>query len=167
MVVQPAYSTISSSQRKHHEAAPVYVQSSAIAVPMAQHHIQHQQNQQFHSPSNGSFAPQQCKVGPYSVQGGAQVYNTVYGSPPNSAATVVAVLPQQAQQASAPMMLHHLGPQPVQNHPADMADKAARMGYLNDHAENMPRRMVAAGQPVEYNTFHDGLSSVGNAAWSG
>ncbi|KAM3299959.1 hypothetical protein ACQJBY_041125 [Aegilops geniculata] len=167
MVVQPAYSTISSSQRKHHEAAPVYVQSSAIAVPIAEHHIQHQQTQQFHSPGNGSFAPQQCKVGPYSVQGGAQAYNPVYGSPPNSAATFVAVLPQQAQQASAPMMLHHLGPQPVQNHPADMADKAARMGYLNDHAENMPRRMVAAGQPVEYNAFHDGLSSVGNGAWSG
>ena len=65
------------------------------------------------------------------------------------------------------MMLHHLGPQAVQNRPVDMADKAARMGYLNDQLKNMPIRMVAAGQPVEFNAFHDGLSSVGNAAWSG
>uniref|UniRef100_A0ACD5T7F4 Uncharacterized protein n=1 Tax=Avena sativa TaxID=4498 RepID=A0ACD5T7F4_AVESA len=170
-VVQPSYSTISSSQRKHHEASPIYVQSSAISVPMAEHNLQHQQPQQFHSPGNGSFAPQASKIGlrgvsPYPVQGSAQAYNTVYGSPPNNAATFVAVLPQQTQ-VSAPMMLHHLGPQAVQNHPVDMADKAARMSYLNDHAENMPLRMVAAGQPVEFNTFHDGLSSVGNGAWSG
>jgi hypothetical protein len=171
MVVQPSYSTISSSQRKHHEVAPIYVQSSAISVPMAEHNLQHQQPQQFHSPGNGSFAPQPSKVGlhsvsPYPVQGSAQAYSTVYGSPPNNAATFVAVLPQQAQ-VSAPMMLHHLGPQAVQNHPVEMADKAPRMSYLNDHVENMPLRMVAAGQPVEFNTFHDGLSSVGNAAWSG
>ncbi|CAM0953913.1 unnamed protein product [Alopecurus aequalis] len=134
MVVQPSYSTISSSQRKHHEVAPIYVQSSAIPVPMAQHNIQHQQpQQQFHSPGNGSFAPQPskaglCGVSPYAVQGSAQAYSTVYGSPPNNAApTFVAVLPQQAQ------------------------------------VENMPLRMVTAGQPVEFNTFHDGLS----AAWSG
>ncbi|KAM0922426.1 hypothetical protein ACQ4PT_006169 [Festuca glaucescens] len=165
MVVQPSYSTISSSQRKHHDV-PVYVQSSAISVPMAEHNVQHQQPQQFHSPGNGSFAPQPSKVGlhgvsPYSVQGSAQAYNTVYGSPPNNSATFVAVLPQQAQ-VTAPMMLHHLGPQAVQSHPVDMADKAARMGYLNDQV-----RMVTAGQPVEFNAFHDGLSSVGNAAWSG
>jgi hypothetical protein len=166
MVVQPSYSTISSSQRKHHEVAPIYVQSNAISVPMAEHNLQHQLSQQFHSPANGSFAPQPSKVdlrgvAPYSVQGSAQAYNTVYGSPPNNAATFVAVLPQQAQ-VSAPMMLHHLGPQGVQNHPVDMADKAARMGYLNDQV-----RMVTAGQPVEFNPFHDGLSSVGNGAWSG
>ena len=172
--MQPSYSTISSSQRKHHEVAPVYVQSSAISVPMAEHNLQHQQPQpqQFHSPGNSSFAPQPSRAGlhgvsPYAaVQGSAQAYSTVYGSPPNNAATFVAVLPQQAQ-VSAPMMLHHLGPQGVQNHPVDMADKAARMGYLNDQVENMPLRMVTAGQPVEFNTFHDGLSSVGNAAWSG
>jgi hypothetical protein len=171
MVVQPSYSTISSSQRKHHDVAPVYVQSSAISVPMAEHNLQHQQPQQFHSPGNGSFAPQPSKVGlrgvsPYSVQGSAQAYNTVCGSPPNNAATFVAVLPQQAQ-VSAPMMLHHLGPQAMQNHQVDMADKAARMGYPNDLVDSMPLRMVAAGQPVEFSPFRDGLSSVGNAAWSG
>lgn len=174
-VVQPSYSTISSSQRKHHEVAPIYVQSSAISAPMPEHNLQHQQPQQFHLPGNGSFAPQPNKVGlrgvsPYAVQGGAQVYNTVYGSPSSNPPTVVAVLPQQ-RQVSAPMMLHHLGPQVVQNHPVDMADKAARMGYLNDQVESMAPRMVTAGQPVEFNTFHDGLSSCGNGlipqAWSG
>ncbi|KAL6618786.1 hypothetical protein ACP70R_033925 [Stipagrostis hirtigluma subsp. patula] len=172
MVVQPAYSTISSPQRKHHEVAPIYVQSSAISVPLAD---QHQQPQQLHPLGNGSFAPQPgkaglCGVASYTVQGSAQTYNTAYGSPSSNPATVVAVLNQQAQ-ASAPMVLHHLGPQSVQNHRVDMVEKAARMGYSKDQVENIGIRMVTAGQPVEFNPMHDRLSSVSNAmapqAWSG
>jgi hypothetical protein len=171
MVVQPSYSTISSSQRKHHEVAPIYVQSNTVSVPSAE---RHQQPQQLHSLGNGSFVPQPNKVGPcgvapYTVQGSAQTYNTAYGSPSNNPATIVAVLNQQAH-GSAPMVLHHLGPQSVQNHP-DIAEKVARMGYSTDQVEGIAFRMVAAGQPAEYNPLHDRLSSVNHGvapqAWSG
>ncbi|TVU20323.1 hypothetical protein EJB05_36528 [Eragrostis curvula] len=169
MVVQPSYSTISSPQRKHHEVAPIYVQSSPISIPMAE------QPQQLHPLSNGSFVPQPSKVGPcsvasYMVQGSGQNYNTAYGSPSSNPPTVVAVLNQQSQ-ASAPMMLHHLGPQAVQNHHVDMAERAARMAYSKDQAESIALRMVTAGQHAEFNPMHDRLSSVSNVvtpqAWSG
>ncbi|RCV16557.1 hypothetical protein SEVIR_3G150000v4 [Setaria viridis] len=171
MVVQPSYSTISSSQRKHHEVAPIYVQSNTVSVPSAE---RRQQPQQLHSLGNGSFVPQPSKVGPcgvapYTVQGSAQTYNTAYGSPSSNPATIVAVLNQQAH-GNAPMVLHHLGPQSVQNHP-DVAEKVARMGYSNDQVEGIALRMVAAGQPAEYNPLHDRLSSVSHGvapqAWSG
>ncbi|GJM89735.1 hypothetical protein PR202_ga05951 [Eleusine coracana subsp. coracana] len=169
MVVQPSYSTISSPQRKNHEVAPIYVQSSSISVPMAE------QPQQFHTVSNGSFGPQAnklapCSVASYMVPGSAQTYNTAYGSPSSNPPTVVAVVNQQSQ-TSAPMMLHHLGPQAMQNHRVDMAERAARMGYSKDQAESIALRMVAAGHPTEFNTMHDRLSSVSNVvtpqAWSG
>ncbi|KAL6848660.1 hypothetical protein ACP4OV_021243 [Aristida adscensionis] len=172
MVVQPSYSTISSSQRKHHEVTPIYVQSSAISVPLAD---QQQQPQHLSTLGNGSFAPQPsksglCGIASYAVQGNAQTYNSAYGSPSSNPATVVALLNQQAQ-ASAPMMLHHLGPQPVQNHRVDMVEKAARMGYSNDQVESIGIRMGAAGKPVDFNTMHDRLSSVSHAmapqTWSG
>ncbi|XP_062180400.1 chromatin modification-related protein eaf-1-like isoform X2 [Phragmites australis] len=171
MVVQPSYSTISSAQR-HHEVAPVYVQSSAISVPFAEHR---QQPHQLHPLSNSSFGPQQTKVGPcgvaaYTVQGSAQNYNTAYGSPSSNPATVFAVLNQQAH-ASAPMVLHHLGPQTVQNHPVDIVEKAARMGYSKDQVDSMVLCMATASQPVEFNPMHDRLSSISNGvaaqAWSG
>ncbi|KAL5230617.1 hypothetical protein ABZP36_029393 [Zizania latifolia] len=151
MGVQPSYSTISSSERSHHEAAPIYVQSSTISVPLAEHNLQHQQPQQL-QPLGGSFKPSNLSlhgVASYTVQGSAQVYNNAYGNPSNNAATVVSALPQQAQ-SSAPMVLHHLGPQSVQNQPVDMVEKAARMGYFKDQAESMALRMVTAGQPVEF-----------------
>ncbi|KAG2617560.1 hypothetical protein PVAP13_3NG181927 [Panicum virgatum] len=159
MVVQPSYSTISSSQRKHHEVAPTYVQSNTVSVPLAEPH----QPQQLHSLGHCSFVPQPSKVGPsgvapYAVQGSAQTYNTAYGSPSSNPATIVAVLNQQAH-GSALMVLHHLGPQSVQNHP-DIAEKVARMGYSKDQVEGIALRMVAAGQPAEYNPLHDRLSSV-------
>jgi hypothetical protein len=169
MVVPPSYSTISSSQRKHHEAAPIYVQSNTVSVPLAEQH------QQLHSLNNGSFVPQPSKVNPcgvtsYTVQGNAQTYSPAYGSPSSNPATIVAVLNQQAH-CSAPMVLHHLGPQSVQNHPVDIAEKVAWMGYSKDQAEGLALRMVAAGQPAEYNHLHDRLSSVGHGvaphAWSG
>ncbi|XP_066367010.1 uncharacterized protein [Miscanthus floridulus] len=169
MVVPPSYSTISSSQQKHHEAAPIYVQSNTVSVPLAEQH------QQLHSLNNGSFVPQPSKVNPcgvasYAVQGNAQTYSPAYGSPSSNPATIVAVLNQQAH-CSAPMVLHHLGPQSVQNHPVDIAEKVARMGYSKDQAEGLALRMVAAGQPAEYNHLHDRLSSVGHGvaphAWSG
>jgi len=169
MVVPPSYSTISSSQRKHHEAAPIYVQSNTVSVPLAE------QQQQLHSLSNGSFVPQPSKVNPcgvtsYTVQGNAQAYNPAYGSPSSNPAAIVAVLNQQAH-SSAPMVLHHLGPQSVQNHPVDIAEKVARMGYSKDQVEGLALRMVAAGQPAEYNHLHDRLSSVSHGvaphAWSG
>ncbi|KAL5203113.1 hypothetical protein ABZP36_014065 [Zizania latifolia] len=151
MGVQPSYSTISSSQRNHHEVAPIYVQSRAISVPLAENNLQHQQAQQL-QPHGGSFKPSKVSlhgVTSYTVQGSAQAYNNAYGNPSNNAATVVAVLPQQAQ-SSAPMVLHHLGPQSVQNHPVDMVEKAARMGYLKDQAESMTLQMATVGQPVEF-----------------
>lgn len=172
MVVQPSYSTISSSQRKHHEVAPIYVQSNTVSVPLAE---QRQQPQQLHSIGNGSFVPQPSKVSPcgfasYTVQGNAQTYNTAYGSPSSNPATVVAVLNQQAH-GSAPMMLHHLGPHSVQNHPVDIAEKVARMGYSKDQVEGIALRVVAAGQPAEYNPQYDRMSSVSHMAapqaWSG
>uniref|UniRef100_A0A0A9F2S8 DUF1421 domain-containing protein n=1 Tax=Arundo donax TaxID=35708 RepID=A0A0A9F2S8_ARUDO len=172
MIVQPSYSTISSAQRKHHEIAPIYVQSSAISVPLAE---QHQQPQQLHPLVNGSFGSQPSKVGPcgvaaYTLQGSAQTYNTAYGSPSSNPATVVAVLNQQAH-GSAPMALSHLGPQAVQNCPVDMVEKAARMCYSKDQVDNMVLRMATAGQPVEFNPMHDRLSSVSIAVtpqtWSG
>ncbi|GJN15213.1 hypothetical protein PR202_gb02107 [Eleusine coracana subsp. coracana] len=156
-------------QRKNHEVAPIYVQSSSISVPMAE------QPQQFHPVSNGSFGPQAnklapCSVASYMVPGSAQTYNTAYGSPSSNPPTVVAVVNQQSQ-TSAPMMLHHLGPQAMQQHRVDMAERAARMGYSKDQAESIALRMVAAGHPTEFNTMHDRLSSVGNVvtpqAWSG
>nr|CAB3464462.1 unnamed protein product [Digitaria exilis] len=148
MVVQPSYSTISSSQRKHHEVAPIYVPSNTVSVPGAE---QRQQPQQLHSLGNGSFVPQPSKLGPcgvapYTIHGSAQAYNTAYGSPSSNPATIVAVLNQQAH-GSAPMVFHHLGPQSVQNHP-DIAEKAARLGYPKD-PEGVALRMVAAGD-------HDG-----------
>ncbi|KAF0927231.1 hypothetical protein E2562_031027 [Oryza meyeriana var. granulata] len=152
MGVQPLYSTISSSQRNHHEVAPIYVQSSAISVPLAEHNIQAQQPQQLQSLANGSLKPSKVSLhglASYTVQGNAQAYNTAYGNPSNNAATVVAVLPQQAQ-SSSPMVLHHLGPQSLQNHPVDMVEKVARMGYFKDQAESMALRMATAGQPVEF-----------------
>ncbi|KAG8086405.1 hypothetical protein GUJ93_ZPchr0010g11095 [Zizania palustris] len=151
MGVQPSYSTISSSERSHHETAPIYVQSSTISVPLAEYNLQHQQPQQL-QPLGGSFKPSKLSlhgVPSYTVQGSAQVYNNAYGNLSNNAATVVSALPQQAQ-SSAPMVLHHLGPQSVQNQPVDMVEKAARMGYFNDQAESMALRMVTAGQPVEF-----------------
>jgi hypothetical protein len=169
-VVQPSYSTISSSQRKHHEVAPIYVQSNTVSVPLAEQ----RQPQQLHSLGNCSFLPQPSKVGPsgvapYTIQGSAQTYNTAYGSPSSNPATIVAVLNQQAH-GSAPMVLHHLGPQSVQNHP-DIAEKVARMGYSKDQVEGVALRMVAAGQPAEYNPLHDRLSSVSHGVapqtWSG
>ncbi|WVZ99583.1 hypothetical protein U9M48_044853 [Paspalum notatum var. saurae] len=172
VVVQPSYSTISSSQRKHHEVAPIYVQSNTVSVPLAE---QRQQPQQFHSLGNGSFLPQPskvspCGVAPYTVQGNAQTYNTAYGSPCNNPATIVAVLNQQAH-GSAPMMLHHLGSHSVQNHPVDISEKVARMGYSKDQVEGIALHMVAAGQPAEYNPQHDRLSSASLAGapqvWSG
>ncbi|BAS95325.1 chromatin modification-related protein eaf-1 isoform X2 [Oryza sativa Japonica Group] len=152
MAMQPSYSTISSSQRNHHEVAPVYVQSNTISVPLAEHSIQSQQPPQLQSFGNGSFKPSKVSlhgVASYTVQGNAQAYNTAYGNPSNNAATVVAVLPQQAQ-SSAPMVLHHLGPQSLQNHPIDMVEKVARMGYFKDQAESMALRMATAGQNVEF-----------------
>jgi hypothetical protein len=162
IVVQPSYSTISSSQRKHHEVAPIYVQSNAISVPMAE------QPQQPHPPTNGSFGPRSSKLGPctYMVQGGAQTYNTAYGSPSSNPPPVVAMLNHQSQTSSL-MLPHHLVPQAVQNHRVDMAG----MGYSKDQADSIAVRMVAAGQPAECNPMHDRLSSVGNVvtpqAWSG
>uniref|UniRef100_A0A0D9WJP4 DUF1421 domain-containing protein n=1 Tax=Leersia perrieri TaxID=77586 RepID=A0A0D9WJP4_9ORYZ len=152
MGVQPSYSTISSSQRNHHEVAPIYVQSSTISVPLAEHNLQHQQPQQLQSLCNGSFKPSKVSLhgaASYTVQGSAQAYNAAYGNLSNNAATVVAVLPQQPQ-SNAPMVLHHLGPQSVQNHPVDMAEKVARMSYFKDQAESMALRMATAGQPVEF-----------------
>uniref|UniRef100_J3M9Q0 DUF1421 domain-containing protein n=2 Tax=Oryza brachyantha TaxID=4533 RepID=J3M9Q0_ORYBR len=152
MGAQPSYSTISSSQRNHHEVAPIYVQSSSISVPLAEHNIQPQQPQQLQSLGNGSFKPSKVSVhgvASYTVQGNGQVYNTAYGCPSNNAAAVVAVLPQQAQ-SSSPMVLHHLGPQSLQNHPIDMVEKVARMGYFKDQAESIALRMASAGQPVEF-----------------
>ncbi|PWZ16115.1 hypothetical protein Zm00014a_015859 [Zea mays] len=171
IVLPPSYSTISSSQRKHHEAAPIYVQSNTVSVPLTEQH------QQFHSLGNGSFVPQPSKVSPcgvasYTVQGNAQAYSPAYGSPSSNPATIVAVLNQQAH-CSAPMVLHHLGPsQSVQNHPIGIADKVARMGYPKDQVvDGLALRMVDAGQPAECNTLHDRLSSVTHAvapqAWSG
>jgi hypothetical protein len=172
IVVPPSHSTISSSQRKHHEAAPIYVQSNTVSVPLTEQH------QQLHSLGNGSFVPQPSKVSPcgvasYTVQGNAQAYSPAYGSPSSNPATIVAVLNQQAH-CSAPMVLHHLGPsQSVQNHPIGIADKVARMGYPKDQqvVDGLALRMVAAGQPAEFNTLHDRLSSVTHAvapqAWSG
>nr|CAB3460735.1 unnamed protein product [Digitaria exilis] len=134
---------------------------------------QRQQPQQLHSLGNGSFVPQPSKLGPcgvapYTIHGSAQAYNTAYGSPSSNPATIVAVLNQQAH-GSAPMVFHHLGPQSVQNHP-DIAEKAARLGYPKD-PEGVALRMVAAGQPAEYNPMHDRLSSVSHGvaphAWSG
>ncbi|KAG8069445.1 hypothetical protein GUJ93_ZPchr0005g14713 [Zizania palustris] len=151
MGVQPSSSTISSSQRNHHEVAPIYVQSSAISGPLAENNLQHQQPQQL-QPLGGSFKPSKVSlhgVTSYTVQGSAQAYNNAFGNPSNNAATVVAVLPQQAQ-SSAPMVLHHLGPQSVQNHPVDMVEMAARMGYFKDQTESMTLRMATVGQPVEF-----------------
>ena len=48
------------------------------------------------------------------------------------------------------MVLHHLGPQSLQNHPIDMVEKVARMGYFKDQAESMALRMATAGQNVEF-----------------
>lgn len=171
MVVQPSYSTISSSQRKHHEVAPIYVQSNTVSVPGAD---QRQQPQQLHSLGNGSFVPQPSKLGPcgvapYTIHGSSQTYNTAYGSPSSNPATIVAVLNQQAH-GSAPMVLHHLGPQSVQNH-LDIAEKAARMGHAKDQVDGIALRMVAAGHPAEYNPMHDRMSSVSHGVaaqtWSG
>jgi len=169
IVVPPSYSTISSSHRKHHEAAPVYVQSNTVSVPLAEQH------QQLHSLGNGSFVPQPSKVSPcglasYTVQGNAQTYSPAYGSPSSNPATIVAVLNQQAH-GSSPMVLHHLGPQSVLNHPIDIAEKVTRMGYSKDQVEGLALRMVAAGQPADHNPLHDRLSSVSHGvaphAWSG
>lgn len=58
----------------------------------------------------------------------------------------------------------------MQNHP-DIAEKVARMGYSKDQVEGIALRMVAAGQPAEYNPLHDRLSSVSHGVapqtWSG
>jgi hypothetical protein len=171
-IVQPSYSTISSPQQNHHEVAPIYVQSNSISVPMAE---QHQQAHQPRPHSIGSFGPQPSKVGPcsvapYMVQGSAQTYNTAYGSPSSNPRAVVAVVNQHSQ-ASTPMMLHHLGPQAVQNHLVDMTERTAQMGYSKDQAGSIAFRMVAAGQPSEFNPMHDRMSSVSNVvtpqAWSG
>ncbi|KAF8695983.1 hypothetical protein HU200_036862 [Digitaria exilis] len=168
VAVQPPYS---SPQQKHHEVAhSFYGQGNTILLPVADHNIQQQQQQQPQSlqphgqgPCLQPSQPSHCSVASYAVQGNGQTYNSTYKNPSNCHATVVAVLPQPS--ASAPMAFHHLGPQVMHNLPfGNMVETASVVGYPRDQIEILP--VVTAAQPAMVDKLNAGSNVTSPRDWS-